>query len=94
MSVLNRPKLPTDNVQVWDGYRYAIVTREEAERLVGLGTHQLTENLQASQLKRPQDFKPVETKVVEPEPKDQPPLKVDGRSDAKTYKNRMLKAEE
>lgn len=91
MSVLNRKKKPTDNVQVWDGYKFSIVTRAEAKKLVEEGTHQLTENLSAPQLKYPHQFKRRDLKSEEAEP-----LKVDGRQEPSKgqYKQRMMKAEE
>lgn len=89
MSVLTRRKKPSDNVQVWDGRKYSIVTRAEAKKLVEAGTHQLTENLPASKLKWPHEFKTQDLKAEEP-------LKVDGREEPKKgeYKQRMMKAEE
>jgi hypothetical protein len=57
-----------DTERVWDGHKFSIVSKDEAERLVAAGTHQITRNLTASQLKRPHQFTPVVEKPVE-EPK-------------------------
>lgn len=56
MSVLNPIKRPTDMVRVWDGTEYSMMQRKTAEQLMRQRKVQLTENLQAKDLKTKAEF--------------------------------------
>jgi len=81
-------------VQVWDGLGFSYVSPTEAKKLVRAGTHQITTNLQASQLKTAAEFKKPKakakgkTRAVRAED-----MKLPGVDGKQTYKTRQMKAE-
>ncbi len=56
MPTTDLPEDPNDHVQVWDGSKFEIVTRKTAQQLARSRTHQITENLRASDLKTPKEI--------------------------------------
>lgn len=81
-----------DNLKVWDGVSFTLVSRDEAKKLEEAGTHQIATGITASQLKHRDQF----AKVAKQKPK--PKAKVASKdtepdSMPKKYKTRNMKAE-
>jgi hypothetical protein len=96
MSVLDNFEM---HVQVWDGLAYSLVPEAEAKKLEKAGTHQITKNLQAKDLKTAAEFnevrekraaKKTKTRAVKAEDQSLPGV----TSSKQTYKTRQMKAEE
>lgn len=94
MSVLDHME-PT--VQVWDGLSYSYVSPAEAKKLEREGTHQITTNLQASELKTAAEFNVAREKRAAKQKTKTRAVKAQtglpGVDDKQTYKTREMKAE-
>ncbi len=95
MSVLDHIE---SNVQVWDGLSYSLMPLKDAKKLEKDGTHQITTNLQASQLKTAADFnKAREAKAKSKAKSKTRSMKAEtglpGVDGEQTYKTREMKAE-
>ncbi len=84
----------TGLTQVWDGFTFAYVPRERAEELEAAGTHQISTNLSASDLKRFHELNEHATKIrrarIDPPTENASPK----QSTRRRYKTRQMKADD
>ena len=80
---INNEHLDT-TCQVWDGYGYKMMPLADAKKAQRAGAVQITKDLQAKDLKRPDEFKSASTDATS---QTEPAAKAKG-----SYKTRQMKA--